>query len=284
MKRERYLEAIPHYERLLALRPDAAEIHAAYGKLLWKSGPPDEAIATFRRAIELNPAYAGVRADLANALTEAGFVDLAAAELTRAIELDPRRADFYRFLVEVRPSAVTPKQVAALESMLLDESLTDDNRIEANFALGKTYESADRARSIAHLLGANETKRRYITYDERDTAPNRFNASPRPLAPHFSTRDADVPFESALPILRLRNAALGDDADRTDPRQPSARIFRRRRTDAISKTQRTPSLAAAGPIRPDAMLAASCDRLREIAERYVESRYVGSGTGGYRAA
>jgi tetratricopeptide (TPR) repeat protein len=269
VKRERYLEAIPHYERLLELNPNSAEIHAAYGKLRWKSGRLEEAIPAFERAIELNPRDADVRADLANALVEAGRVDEAVDELKRATELAPDRADFYRFLAEARLSAITLAHVTALEAILHDPALTDDNRIEANFALSKFYGSAgDRTRSFGHLLRANEAKRRFITYDERETL-----ASFQRIAETFDTAFLDsrrgCSLESALPIfifgMPRSGTTLIEQILASHPNVFAAGEL----TQFEDATNGV--LAAAGPIRPDAMIAASCDRLREIAERYVDA-------------
>jgi tetratricopeptide (TPR) repeat protein len=268
VKRARYVEALPHYERLLEFRPNAAEIHAAYGKLLWKSGRLDEAIATFRRSIELNPAYADARADLGNALTEAGFADLAAGELKRAIELAPNRGDFYRFLAEVQPSAITHENVAALESMLQDGALSEDNRIEANFALGKIYASAEPARAMGHLLRANAAKRRFITYDEHDTLE-----SFRRIAETFNAAFLDsrrgCSADSALPIFIFGMPRSGTTLIEQILASHPAVFAAGELTQFDDITNNV--LSAGGPIRPDAMLASSCERLRELAERYVNA-------------
>ncbi len=225
VRRERFPEAIPHYERLLALRPNAAEIHAAYAKLLWKSGRLDEAIASFRRALDLNPEYPDARADFGNVLTEAGFVDLAAVELKRAIDLAPDRADFYRFLVEAQPSAITSENVGALEAMLRDEKLSDDNRIEANFALGKIYGSADPERSMGHLLRANAAKRRFITYDEHDTLES-FQRIAETFSTTFLGARRGCSAESALPIfifgMPRSGTTLIEQILASHPRSPAA--------------------------------------------------------------
>jgi tetratricopeptide (TPR) repeat protein len=269
VKRERYIEAIPHYERLLALNPDSAENHGAYGKLLWKSGRLDEAIASFERAIALNPAYADVRADLGNALTEAGRIDRAVAELESAIELAPDRADFYRFLTETRPSAITAAHVSALEHILGDAAPSDDNRIEANFALGNLYASAgDRARSFEHLLRANEAKRRFIAYDERDTLESFRHIAETFNATFLETRRG-CSVESALPIFIFGMPRSGTTLiEQVLASHPS--VFAAGELTQFEDATNA-VLGAAGPIRPDAMVAASCERLREIGARYVEA-------------
>jgi tetratricopeptide (TPR) repeat protein len=268
VKCERYKEAIPHYERLLAQRPGTGEVHAAYGKLLWKSGRLNEAIASFRRAIDIDPAFADVRADLGNALTEAGFVDEAAAELKRAIELAPNRADFYRFLAETQPSAISPENVAALESLLRDESLSDDNRIEANFALGKIHSSTHPLRSIDHLLRANAAKRRFVTYDEHDTLES-FRRIAQTFDAAFLDSRRGCSDDSELPIfifgMPRSGTTLIEQILASHPRVFAAGELTQFE-DAANAV-----LSVRGTIRPDAMLAAECDRLREIARRYVEA-------------
>jgi tetratricopeptide (TPR) repeat protein len=267
MKLERFIEAIPHYEELLALRPNSAEVHDAYAKLLGHTGRSAEALAMFTRAIELNPAYPDARANYANALIEAGRIDEAAATLEGAIRIAPDRAELYRVLAETRLSAISPAHVDALEAMLEDESLSDDNRMEANFALGTIRAAQDeRKRSFAHFLRANAIKRSFSEYDERDTV-EAFSRIAETFTTTFFDSRRRCSVESALPIFIFGMPRSGTTLiEQILASHPN--VFPGGELGDFEETVNA-VLAADGPIRPDAMLAASCERMREIAERYL---------------
>ena len=267
VKLERYDEAMPHYERLIDVLPNSAEIQAAYGKLLWKSGRTDEAIGAFTRAISLDPSFADVRGEYASALTEAGRIDEAVATLEDAIALAPSRPEFYHSLAETRVSSITPAHVAALEAMLREGALSDDDRISVDFALGKVYESgADRARSFGHFLQANAVEASLQQATTSAIPSSRLRASPRPLRRHFSMRGAAA--------RSIRTSPSSSSECRDPERRSSSRFssaiptFPRAASSANLKTPPTPFSLPKGPYARIRCSAASCERLREIAERY----------------
>ncbi|HTA40550.1 MAG TPA: sulfotransferase [Candidatus Acidoferrales bacterium] len=269
VKLERFDEAMPHYERLLEVRADSAEIHGAYGKLLWKAGRTDEAIEAFTRSISFDPSYADVRAEYASALAQAGRIDEAVTTLERAIELAPRRPEFYHSLAETKRSRLTSAHVATLEAMLREGGLSDDELISVHFALGKAYESdADRARSFRHYLSANAAKRRCTTYDERDTVES-FARIAETFTPAFFDARRGCSVDSRLPIFIFgmpRSGTTLIEQILVSHPDVAAGGELSELEDAVNAV-----LASDGPIRPDTMLAASCDRLREIAQRYLSA-------------
>ena len=63
--RGRTREALPHFERAVALRPNSAVIHTDYSSVLAASGRYPEALRHVRRALELNPSYGPALENLA---------------------------------------------------------------------------------------------------------------------------------------------------------------------------------------------------------------------------
>ena len=76
-------------ERALALNPNSAFAHFAYGHVLSDLGRHKEAIAEVARARELEPVFLLVRALEGMFLLNAGHDDEALAKLQKALELDP---------------------------------------------------------------------------------------------------------------------------------------------------------------------------------------------------
>jgi tetratricopeptide (TPR) repeat protein len=86
-------QAIDHYKRAVALRPDYAEAHYNLGRLLVEQGQLDEAIAHYERAVAINPADAEAQNNLGVTLFGIGRADDAIAHYQKALEIRPDYAE-----------------------------------------------------------------------------------------------------------------------------------------------------------------------------------------------
>jgi Flp pilus assembly protein TadD len=201
----RFAEAITHYKRILALKPDLPEIHNNLGRALAELGKFDSAVAAYqraialkpdnpetlcnwavaladlerfdeaeakyRRAIAVNPGFAGAYNNLGLSLKERGRLTEARWAFEHAIRLAPRHVSYYDNLAAVRPFVVGDPYLTAMETLTQDSAaLSAADLIHLNFALAKAYEDIGRPESaFEHLLTANALKRRQIAYDEAAT-------------------------------------------------------------------------------------------------------------------
>src|SRR5207253_2756895 len=94
-------DAIAHYRRAVALRPDYPEAHNNLGNALRDARDPAEAMQSCSRAIELRPGYAEAYNNLGNVLQDLGELDAAAASYGKAIAFHPAYADAYSNLGNV---------------------------------------------------------------------------------------------------------------------------------------------------------------------------------------
>jgi tetratricopeptide (TPR) repeat protein len=86
-------QAIDHYRRAVALRPDYAEAHYNLGRLLVEQGQLDDAIAHYERAAAINPGDAEAQNNLGVTLFGIGRVDDATAHYQKALEIRPDYAE-----------------------------------------------------------------------------------------------------------------------------------------------------------------------------------------------
>lgn|SRR5262245_12805854 len=93
MHDELYPEALAAYDRILALEPNAAEIHNNRGLVLARLGRHAEALNSYDRAIALNPAFANAHSNRGNALHELSRHGEALAAYERALALAPDLAE-----------------------------------------------------------------------------------------------------------------------------------------------------------------------------------------------
>ncbi|ACB62666.1 Tetratricopeptide TPR_2 repeat protein [Burkholderia ambifaria MC40-6] len=94
-------DAIAHYRRAVALRPDYPEAHNNLGNALRDARDPAEAMQSCSRAIELRPGYAEAYNNLGNVLQDLGELDAAAASYGKAISFHPAYAEAHSNLGNV---------------------------------------------------------------------------------------------------------------------------------------------------------------------------------------
>ncbi|UEP34929.1 tetratricopeptide repeat protein [Burkholderia ambifaria] len=94
-------DAIAHYRRAVALRPDYPEAHNNLGNALRDARDPAEAMQSCSRAIELRPGYAEAYNNLGNVLQDLGELDAAAASYSKAIAFHPAYAEAHSNLGNV---------------------------------------------------------------------------------------------------------------------------------------------------------------------------------------
>src|SRR5262249_61919435 len=94
LQQERRLdEAIDHYRRAVALRPDYAAAYNNLGSALRARGRRDEAVASYTKALELRPDFAGAHYNMANLLVDEGKPAPAIDHFEQALRSEPASAD-----------------------------------------------------------------------------------------------------------------------------------------------------------------------------------------------
>ena len=154
-------QAIDHYRRAVALRPDYAEAHYNLGRLLVEQGQLDDAIAHYERAAAINPADAEAQNNLGVTLFGIGRADDAIAHYQKALEIRPdyaeascnlanaliAKGDFDGAIARYTAClAAIPDQEEAqynLASALLRKGRTDEAIVEYQKVLQMHPESAD---------------------------------------------------------------------------------------------------------------------------------------------
>ena len=94
----RLAAAAAAYRKILALRPDAAEMHNNLGNVLLEQGQLDEATAQYERAVALKPGLFQTHNNLGNVLWKQGQLERAVARFEQAIALAPDLAEAHNNL------------------------------------------------------------------------------------------------------------------------------------------------------------------------------------------
>ena len=197
-------EAISHYQKALAVRPDYAEAHHNLATALQMRDHPIEAIPHYRNALAVRPDLAEVHHDLGIALQTVGHIEEACRSFEKAIALAPNNARFYRSLVECKRIAADDPCVSAMEAMAEEMgTLSEEAQIELHFALGTAFaELGEPERSFPHLLKGNALKRRQIVYDEAAVLRN-FERTRTMYAPEIMRDKQGLGDPSTIPLFVL---------------------------------------------------------------------------------
>ncbi len=91
-------EAITQSQKALAIDPDLADAHNNLGLYLFQKGRVNEAIAHFQRALELKPDLADAQNNLGYSLLQSGRVNEAIPHFQRALEIRPDFAEVHNNL------------------------------------------------------------------------------------------------------------------------------------------------------------------------------------------
>lgn len=158
-------EAIEYHRRVLTITPDFAEGHYNLGKALKAHGRYDDSVAAYRRALEVRPGYAIANNNLGVVYTELGRFDEAEAAYRQAIEAKPGYPEAYKNLTDLKTYSTRDDDLSAIENLLSDSSLPDDQAIYLNFAMAKAHEDlGNNDTAFEFLEKANRLKRAAIRY------------------------------------------------------------------------------------------------------------------------
>lgn len=154
----------------LALAPGMTDARIVLGLALRDTEDFAGAAAAFRAALAERPDSPDAKIGLAMTLNNLGRRDEAEPLLRDALATDPDRCDGWRSLVESITIA-DPEQpeMRRLRALWASENLTETNRIELAFALGKACEDlADFPAALVWYREGNDRKRATLDYDVAD--------------------------------------------------------------------------------------------------------------------
>lgn len=165
-QRGRSEDGLALMRRACALNPKLANAWFNLGSALIDDGLAEEGIAKLDRALELEPGHAAAEVNRAHALAGSGKIELAADGFRRALSFHPKMAIAWYSLLDLKTVRIDDKELATLEQLYADPSLTERDRAMAGFALGKALEDRSRyPQAFDVLLGANRIWRRGLQWD-----------------------------------------------------------------------------------------------------------------------
>ena len=171
LKQTQNKEAAESYRKAISIRSTCVEAMMGLSAALKELGDITGAEKVLREAIAKNPRSAPPHNSLGVFLEQKGDSLGAAAHFRQAIALAPKYAQPYYQLAQLRDSALTAKEIGALQSFFDDAATTDDDRAPLAFALACVHERAgDYALAFGFLAMGQAIKAKAAPYDDLKAA------------------------------------------------------------------------------------------------------------------
>ncbi len=134
-------EACRCYQRAIELKPDFAQAYVGLASTRNEQGNISDAIRHYLTAIQIDPGLAAAQCNLGIVLEEQG--DFAGAEkyFRSAIAADFRYATAHAELANLLRAALPTKDMAALQQLLVDSGLTQEQRAVLHFGLVQVFDA-----------------------------------------------------------------------------------------------------------------------------------------------
>ncbi len=162
--------ALAEIERLMAQQPDNAGARNLKAVVLCRIGDYEPAIAIYRGLLEQYPQQPRAWLSYGHALKTAGHQDQAVAAYRRCLALEPGFGEAWWSLANLKTFRFGADDVAAMRTQSQRPDLSDDDRLQLEFAIGKALEDAgEYADSFAHYALGNATRRAQLRYSADNT-------------------------------------------------------------------------------------------------------------------
>lgn len=159
-------EARTAYLQAIAIKPNHADTYGNLGNVLGEMERYDEAEACYHKAISIDPEFALAYFNLAVLLCERGRIEEGNRNFHKAIAINSRHAEFLRAMTRYRKFKAGDSDIAMIERLYEDSSLTVKERIQTGFALAKVYEDIGKYdESFRLYTEANGLQKRELGYD-----------------------------------------------------------------------------------------------------------------------
>ena len=167
----RSAEALEQCARLLAKEPHNPGYRSLHAAISANLGDYADAIAAYASVLREYPQQPKLWTSYGHALRTTGNVSEAIAAYRRALSLEPRLGEAWWSLANLKTFRFSDADVRAMRQALSRSDLSDDDRLQFEFALGKALEdSGCYEESFAHYAAGNGVRRMQHGYDAEENS------------------------------------------------------------------------------------------------------------------
>lgn len=188
--------SIEHLECAITLKSDFADAHNNLGSAFLRINKLNDAIKSYKKAIALKPDFAVANNNLGIAYLRTGDPKLASKFFENAITITPGYATAHHNLSGVKVYKEKDKQVSLIESLLIENNLTQKERIYLNFALAKAYEDLGNHEELfKHLNEGNRIRKKEMSNSIADSEEHN-----ELIKLFFNSNNIKLTYRDSLPI------------------------------------------------------------------------------------
>ena len=188
--------SIEHLECAITLKSDFADAHNNLGSAFLRINKLNDAIKSYKKAITLKPDFAVANNNLGIAYLRTGDPKLASKFFENAITITPGYATAHHNLSGVKVYKEKDKQVSLIESLLIENNLSQKERIYLNFALAKAYEDLGNHEELfKHLNEGNRIRKKEMSNSIADSEEHN-----ELIKLFFNSNNIKLTYRDSLPI------------------------------------------------------------------------------------
>lgn len=188
--------SIKHLECAITLKSDFADAHNNLGSAFLRINKLNDAIKSYKKAIALKPDFAVANNNLGIAYLRTGDPMLASKFFENAITITPGYATAHHNLSGVKVYKEKDKQVSLIESLLIENNLSQKERIYLNFALAKAYEDLGNHEELfKHLNEGNRIRKKEMSNSIADSEEHN-----ELIKLFFNSNNIKLTYRDSLPI------------------------------------------------------------------------------------
>jgi len=165
LMRDKIMEAIAAYEKVVQLDPKNAAAWGGLGSAYGLAMYPDKSAEAYAKSIELEPDVPNVLMGHGHALKTLGNQSRALKSYRAAIKNKPDFGEVYWSMANLKVFKFEDKEVNAMLHQLDEESLSENEEIHFRFALGKAFEdNKDYSQAWHYYHTGNQLQRKTVDH------------------------------------------------------------------------------------------------------------------------
>mgnify|MGYP003304672608 FL=1 len=160
--RDKRMEAIAAYEKVVELDPENAAAWGGLGSAYAVAMYPDKSAEAYAKSVALKPDVPNVLMGQAHVLKTLGDQSAAIKSYRRAIKIKPDFGEVYWSMANLKIFQFEKEEVSAMLQQLEQDSLSKSEEIHFRFALGKAFEDKKDYEQAWHYYHTGNQEQRAI--------------------------------------------------------------------------------------------------------------------------
>jgi tetratricopeptide (TPR) repeat protein len=196
-------EALAEIERISGEMRDYSEVRSLHAAILGRVGDYERAIELYRANLAEEPDNLQLLLSVAYLQQIVGNLDDSIATYRSALEVSPTAGEAWWSLANLKTFRFADDDIAAMEAALAAPGLSDDDRLQIHFALGKAFEDrGEDERAFRQYEQGNTLRWAKLNY-RPEAVTALVEATERLFTREFVAQRADAGFNAPDPIFIL---------------------------------------------------------------------------------